>query len=111
MFDKINWTKVGIEYNGTDTQKQNLINLFDSAQWLEVKPGLIMSFMTGEGIKAAIKALKLPRVSHVCDLDGMGPAALYGIRAHYANAKTVDVFIIDEGYQSIPVCTVVHGES
>ena len=76
---RIDYTKIGAEYTGTDELKRKLLKavaVMDSggegpgqwAGWLRVpgpgEPPLNVAMMPGEGIKFTIKELRLPNVSH-----------------------------------------------
>jgi len=61
--------------------------------------------MAGDGIKAAIKEFKLPRVSHIAISDELSPFGLYGINSHFNN-KSIRVFIVDIGVELVPICVI-----
>lgn len=90
------WTNIGNAYNSTDEQKAHLSQAFASLQWQEIGDGLTLPMMPAEGIKSAIKTLRLPKVSHVAVSHELAPYGLYGIRSHYKNGRA-DVYLIDEG--------------
>jgi len=90
------WTDKGVEHNGTPEQKEQLAGMFDRLEWLDTSQGLTMAMMPGEGIKAAIEELRIPKVSHVADSHEMAPYGLYGIRGHFSNGRA-DVYLCDEG--------------
>ena len=90
------WTNVGIDYNSTPELKVKLAGMFDRLEWLDVSEGITMGMMPGEGIKAAIEELKIPKVSHVATSNEMAPYGLYGIRGHFSNGRA-DVYLCDEG--------------
>jgi len=98
----IDWTKIGAEYNATDEQKAKILEYVERFDWLKVESGLEVAMMPGMDIMAAIEQLSLPKVSHVAISNDMAPCALYGIRCHYRQGE-VDVLLIDEGHQLIPL--------
>lgn len=92
------WMKVGAEHSDGEHNRARLGAAFAGLVWQEIPVGgsLEMPMMQGEGIKAAIRELRLPKVSHVADSNELAPYGLYGIRAHYKNGRA-DVYVIDEG--------------
>jgi hypothetical protein len=104
-----NWTKVGADHSRTAVERAIL-----TLEWREIpKEGTLEAPMgPGEGIKAAIRELKIPRVSHVAWSNQMAPYGFYGIRGHYPNGDA-EVYIVDEGTHLSPVCSDFHpkGES
>jgi hypothetical protein len=123
---KIDWTKVGKDYNATQEQKDLLLkitNAIDAATtpapgnfncWCPVKDAngpLKLGMMQGMGLSAFIKEFKIPGVTHVAvsALDGPG---LYGVRAHYEKGKQrVDIWVVDDGVEVTPVMAKVHDET
>jgi hypothetical protein len=106
---RIDWTKVGKEF--TQGKQEQFLKAAQNLDWLELQKGksLSLPMMQGEGIKGAIKELRLPKVSHIAydsipvmDCDGEDYYFFYGIHAHYKNAD-VKVFIIDDGCKLTPV--------
>jgi hypothetical protein len=98
-----NWTEIGAEFDRAIVERA--IAVLDW-QKLPIETGM----MQGEGIKAAIRMLGIPRVSHVAvgtinngKAEG-GLCFFYGIRGHYENGDA-DVFIVDRGSDMIPVCS------
>jgi len=98
------WMKIGQAHYATEESKARLIAAAEAITWQEIPPGgsLEMPMCQGLAIKEAIKALRLPKVSHVAESSALAPYALLGIRAHYANG-TADIFIVDEGSRCTPV--------
>ena len=94
------WMNVGKEYNASDKQKKYLARAFDGLEWQSIKGGLEIAAIPGLAIKAAIRELPLPKVSHVATSNALAPYGLYGIRAHYRNGQA-DVYILDEGSRSL----------
>jgi len=85
-----------------------LKSVYDSLEWVEVKPKLEMPFSQGYAINAFIKTFKVPKVSHVSwDGANVGSLGMYAVRGHYSNG-VVDLCFVDDGYQLIPIMNVVH---
>ena len=53
-----------------------------------------------------ISQFRIPNVSHVADSPAMSPYGLVGVRGHYKNMPTVDIWAIDDGCGLTPVCIV-----
>jgi len=106
---RIDWMKNANEHNGTDQQKATIQKAAADLEWLAMpKKGesLSLPMMPGEGIKAAIVELKIPKVSHIAIGNDLAPYGFYGIRASYKNAD-VEVFLIDAGTYMAPLCAYV----
>jgi len=108
---RIDWTEIGKARGQSETKKQRaqIRGAMEAIEWQEIPTdgaSLEMGFMPGEGIKAAIRQLRLPDVSHVATSSELAPYGLLGIRTHYNNAD-VDVFIVDRGSDMFPVCMAV----
>lgn len=103
---KIDWTKIGGEYNGTKELKTKLLAAHSRLTWLDLKDKPTMGMMQGMGIKSAIKNFHIP-ATHVSETSELAPYGLYGIRGKYENG-TVDILIIDEGIAIVPVCMIHH---
>ena len=99
---RIDWFKVGQDHWKGNQDK--ITAICKSAEWIDFPCDV--AFMPGEAIKAAIKELKIPKVSQVAVLNNLAPYGLCGIRSKYKNAR-VDVFIIDEGTHISPLCAFV----
>jgi len=97
---KRTWTKAAKEYNDTEKQRCHLAKAFNSLTWQSIKGGLDMPALPGLGIKAAIKELRLPKVSHVADSAALAPYGLYGIRANYKDGRA-DVYLMDLGTRMV----------
>lgn len=106
---KTDWMQNANEHNGTDEQKAIIQKAAADLEWIGMpKKGesLSLPMMPGEGIKGAIKELKIPRVSHIAISHDLAPYGFYGIRASYTNAN-VEVFLIDAGCYLAPLCAYV----
>lgn len=103
---KRNWTTVGAEYHEGETRfgesRSRVERAIAKLKWKPVPDSLPM--MPGLGIKAAIKELRLPKVSKVA-INGYlqmpdGPEsahyAIYGIEANYANGRA-RIYVLDTG--------------
>lgn len=106
------WTNIGkTETNGRQAE---LLGYFARMDWLKVptpeEPALSLPMMPGEGIKAAIRQLGIPRVSHVSYSHDMAPYGLYGIFGHYKNAD-VKVYLCDRGSDMFPICMEVEDKT
>lgn len=86
------WTQVGREH--TEGKRKELSEMFNRLEWQAIP--CEMAAMPGEGIKAAIKELKIPKVSHVAASHELAPYGLMGIRAHYKNGDA-RIYLVDEG--------------
>ena|SRR5271156_1972938 len=107
------WTKVGEEIythtleDGEERADRGRIErAIEAIQWREIpKVGTLEApFMPGEGIKAAVKQLRIPKVSHVAWTNRLAPYGFYGIRGHYKNGQA-EIFIVDTGCELVPVCS------
>lgn len=92
-----NWTQNG-EKEGFERSKIEAAIFSLEWQALPVELGM----MPGEGIKAAIKELRIPRVSHVAVSSELAPYGFYGIRAQYSNGRA-EIFIADMGTYLCPI--------
>lgn len=86
------WTQVGREH--TENKHKELGAIFGRLKWQAIP--CEMAAMPGEGIKAAIKELKIPKVSHVAASHELAPYGLMGIKAHYKNGDAT-IYLADEG--------------
>jgi len=108
---RIDWTEIGKSRGQSETKEQRdrIRGAMKVMDWLEIPTdgaSLEMAFMPGEGIKAAMRQLRLPDVSHVATSNELAPYGFLGVRTHYKNAD-VDVFIVDRGSDMFPVCMAV----
>jgi len=103
---RIDWTEIGKSRGQSETKEQRarIRGAMQAMKWLEIPTE--MGFMPGEGIKAAMRQLRLPDVSHVATSNELAPYGFLGVRTHYNNAD-VDVFIVDRGSDMFPVCMAV----
>jgi hypothetical protein len=108
-----NWTIVGQQdLNGRNTDgaepitRSRIESAIASITWQEIpKHGSIsLPAMQGEGIKAAIREFRIPKVSHIAYSNDLAPYGLLAIRGHYANG-TAEIFIADLGTHLVPVCS------
>lgn len=112
---KRTWTKVGTEVAGNELEdgasldRATVMLAIDNLEWRAIPKGgtLEAPFMPGEGIKAAIKELRIPKVSHVAWSHELAPYGFYGIRGHYTNGDA-EVYIVDLGTHLVPVCSDFH---
>lgn len=103
---RTDWTDVGKEdlLSHTEESRAQIRNEIERLTWHDFEPPMELPFMQGEGIRNAIRNLRIPKVSRIA-WDGcvFGSFGLYGITGHYKNAD-VDVYIIDSGDHITPVC-------
>ena len=93
------WTNVGREeWDGA----QDRIRAAAAALEWRALPIEGAPMMPAEGIKAAIRELRLPRVSLAGWSSELAPYGFYGIEANYSNGR-VQVFIVDRGTDLVPV--------
>ena len=95
-----NWTSVGKEH--TENKHDKLDTIFDGMLWQKIP--CTMGMMPGEAIKAAIKQLRIPKVSHVSCSNELAPYGLEGIIGHYINGEA-RVYLLDTGTEVIPLAT------
>ena len=101
--NKIDWFSVGLEYR--EGREERVLGILQNVNWLEAVEGLEVAMMPGEGIKAAIKEFKIPRVSHIAISHEFAPYGLYGIRGHY-KGKEIDIFMVDTGTCLTPIAAI-----
>jgi hypothetical protein len=118
---RIDWTNIGARF--TEGKRDRIVaitNEIDAATapvgqdgcWLRVpkpgEPALSVGMMPGEGIKAAIRELRLPKVTHIAISAALAPFGLYGMRAHYKGDQQVDVWVVDDGCGITPIMMKVY---
>ena len=96
----LNWTKIGEPEVGE--HRERFADAIARLPWQSLPCELGM--MPGENIKAVVKALRIPKVSHVAVSNELAPFGLYGIRGHYANG-TAQVYVLDIGTECVPVAS------
>lgn len=97
---KRTWTDVGKGY--TTGKHAKIGAMFDRMEWQKLP--CTMGMMPGEGIKEAIKQLRIPKVSHVASSHELAPYGLLGITGHYKNG-CAKVYLIDTGTEVIPIAS------
>lgn len=100
------WMKVGARYS-TKARRPQLVQVMNELEWHPVKGKMTLPFSPGEGIKAVIAELNLPKVSALAwngalEFSGEYPS-LYGIEANYKNGRA-RLFVVDNGTALLPVC-------
>ncbi len=97
------FTKIAEQYS-QDCQGM-IIHWCDQMEWQELlpPPGLSLPMMPGEAIKATIRQLRLPEVSHVAISNQMAPYGLYGIRCRYTDGPA-EIFLLDIGTETLVLC-------
>jgi len=98
------WTKVGKHH--THGREEDIGGMIDRLNWKEIP--CEMGMMPGEAIKAAIKELRIPKVSHVANSHEMAPYGLLGIKAHYKNGDA-NIYLVDEGCSTVVIATDFFG--
>jgi hypothetical protein len=102
-----NWTSVGAEHNGTDSQRVRLAAMFDRLEWKPIVAGEQVAMMPALGIRAAIDELRIPKASHYAISNEMAPYGLYGIWGHYKNG-CAEVYVCDEGTRLVVLASDFH---
>ena len=100
------WTQTGNKEGFDRARVEAAIRLLN---WQEIPKGgsLEMPMLPGEGIKAAIQQLRIPKVSHVAVSSELAPYGLYGIRGNYSNGQA-EIYIADMGTHLTPLCSDFH---
>ncbi len=95
-----NWTKVGEEH--TKGKQDQIAKIIERMQWQPIP--CEMGIMPGEGIKAAIKQLRIPKVTRVAVSSEMAPYGFLGIEGNYTNGRA-RICLVDEGIGVTPIVT------
>ncbi|KKK93893.1 hypothetical protein LCGC14_2688350 [marine sediment metagenome] len=101
---KRTWTQVGIEH--TQDRQEEIAGMIDRLDWQTIP--CTMAMMPGEGIKAVIKELRIPNVSHVACSREMAPYGLMGIKARYKNGHAT-IYLVDEGCSTVVIASDFFG--
>lgn len=97
------WTRIG-EAHSQDQHAQ-LGAILDGLTWRAIPPGgAEVAAMPGLAMRAAIRELRLPQVSHYAISHDLAPYGLYGLRAHYQDG-TANVYLVDDGSQTVVVAS------
>ncbi len=109
------WTKIGEQEIGKplDDEHDSHVSLtrelvaraIGSMEWKEVP--CTTAAMPGLAIKALVKELRLPKVSHVAVSNELAPNGLIGVRAHYKNGSA-EVYALDTGTAVTPLLSDFH---
>lgn len=94
------WTKIGKEY--TEGKHDELGGMFERLEWQKLP--CTMAMMPGDAIKAAIKQLSIPKVTHVACSNELAPYGLEGIIGHYRDGEA-RVYLIDIGTEVIALAS------
>lgn len=94
------WTKVGERF--TRGKRDKVGKMMDRITWHKLP--YTMGAMPGMAIKAAIKQLRLPKVSHVASSHEMAPYGLLGIAAHYKGG-VAHIYLVDTGVDVVPIAS------
>jgi hypothetical protein len=102
------WTETG-KKEGFDRARVEAA--IESINWREIPKGRSVEapMMPGEGIKAAIQQLRIPKVSHIAWSSELAPYGFYGIRGHYSNGDA-EIYIADMGTHLTPLCSDFHSK-
>ena len=92
------WPRIGTPHS--QHHEARLGAIFARLAWHPLTPETEEAAMPALGIRAAIRELRLPKVSHYAIGHELAPYGLYGIRAHYRNG-TAEVYLVDEGSQML----------
>jgi len=90
------FTQVGKEHS--EGKEEELAGMFERLNWQAIP--CTMGMMPGEGIKNAIKELRIPKVDFVASSHELAPYGLLGIKAHYKNGDAT-IYLVDEGCQVV----------
>ena len=105
MKTRIDWMNNAKEH--WQDNKERLIKIMGRMTWDTDYIGKSLPMMPGEGIKAAIKEFRIPKVDAISyDCHELAPFGLCGISGHYKNAD-VKIYIVDEGSHLMPLCAEV----
>ena len=94
------WTKVGVEF--TQNKQDHISEIIKRLEWHPLP--CEMGMMPGEGIKAAIRQLKIPKVSRVACSHELAPLGLLAIEGNYKNGRG-RVYLVDSGTEVTPIVT------
>ena len=107
MVRPMEYTKIGTEsnYKPKDIERES-----KDLKWIDLKAGISLPMVQGDGIKSIIKEFKLPKVTKIaihgcihCQRAGESfNAGLYGILAHYRN-ETRELYFADDGCEIVPL--------
>ena len=97
---KRNWTITGKEH--TEGKHDKMGAMFSRMKWREIP--CTMGMMPGEAIKAAIRQLHIPKVSHVACSNELAPFGLEGIIGHYKDGEAI-IYLLDTGTEVIPLAS------
>jgi hypothetical protein len=100
------WTETGKKEGFDRTRVEAAIRLMN---WREIPKGgsVEVPMMPGDGIKAAIQQLRIPKVSHIAWSSELAPYGFYAIRGHYSNGSA-EIYIADMGTHLTPLCSDFH---
>ena len=97
---KRTWTEVGKEH--TEDHQEEIAGMIERLNWQSIPCEMAMA--PGEAIKAVIKELRIPKVSHVASSHEMAPYGLLGIKAHYKNGDA-NIYLVDEGSSTVVIAS------
>ncbi len=86
------FTQVGKEH--TEGKEEELAGMFDRLDWQTIP--CTMAMAPGEGLKAVIKEMRIPKVDRVAYSHELAPYGLMAVQAHYKNGDAT-IYMADEG--------------
>jgi len=96
-----NWSNQGAKFTKTARQRANVVGAIKRLEW--VKPEGEFPMLPAENIKAAIRCLRIPKVSLIA-IGTMGRYGFYGIEGNYANGRA-RFYILDRGSEVVPLAS------
>lgn len=96
-----NWTTVGAKFTRTERQRANVAGAVARLEW--VAPEGEFPMLPAENIKAAIRSLRIPKVSLIA-IGTMGRYGFYGIEGNYANGRA-RFYVLDRGSEVVLVAS------
>lgn len=105
---KIDWMNISkIHHEGKHEKIERII---DRLEWDDDFYNKSLPMMPCEGIKQAIRELRIPNVSAISyNCNEMAPYGFYGIEGNFKSQK-VQIFIMDLGSELTVICNKVFTE-
>ncbi len=103
------WTEIGTPLIGRRLEDGHLTRplveqAIEMLRWLDAEQDMDLPMIPGLGIQAAIKELRIPKVSQVAISHELAPYGLYGIEGNYKNGRA-HVYVVDVGSELIPIAS------
>ena len=102
-----NWLTIGKEYTDTYEKRAKILEAVKEVEWFNMPAkgeALSLPMMPGEGIKAAIREFRIPKVSRVGHGRALAPYGLIAIEGNYSNGQA-QIYLMDSGIELIPLFT------